>query len=197
MKGGVTVKLSGFKELDAALANLPKSAAKATLLRALAKAAQPIADAAKANAPVLTGELRDSIVVSTKLKNTIGKREFHEVMKAGGTRKEAGAAFHAARSTSQGKSFAVIFVGPTVATNKGDAIKRYAQEFGSVNHAPHPYLRPAWDSEAMPALGIIRRELANEIISAAKRIGKSKRPSYTQEIKNSAAIAALMAHEVG
>ena len=193
---GVTVKMSGFKELDAALANLPKAAARATMLRALAKTAQPIADAAQANAPVLTGELRDSIVVSTKLKNSIGKREFHEVMKAGGTRKEAGAAMRAARSTLQGQSFAVIFVGPTVAKSKRAGIKRYAQEFGTVNMAPNPYMRPAWDAEAMPALGIIKRELAAEIIATAKRIGKSKRASYTQEIKNSAAIAALMAHEV-
>lgn len=193
----ITMKVSGFKELDAALAQLPKAAAKATLLRALSKAAQPIADHAQAKAPVLTGELRDSIVVSTRLANSVGKREFHEVMKAGGTRKEAGAALRAARGTLQGASFAVVYVGPTQARSKADGIKRHAQEFGTVNHPPHPYMRPAWDAEQGVALDIIRRELGNEIIQTARRIGRSKRASYTSEIKNSAAIAALLAHEVG
>lgn len=193
----VTIKMSGFKELDQALAQLPKAAAKATMMRALTKAAQPIADAAQANAPVLSGELRDSIVVSSRLTNSVGKREFHEVMKAGGTRKEAGQAMRAARSTLQGQSFAVVFVGPSKAKSRRDGIKRYAQEFGTVHHAPNPYMRPAWDSESRTSLDIIRSELGKEIIATARRIGKSRRASYTTEIKNSAAIAALMAHEVG
>lgn len=192
----VSVKVSGFRELDRALALLPKAAAKATLIRTLKKAAQPMADHASALAPVDTGELRSSIIVSSKLANNIGKREFHEVMKAGGTRKEAGKAMHLARSTAQGQSFAVVYMGPSQAKSKRDGIKRMAQEFGTIRHAPNPYMRPAWEAKKMSSLEIIRRELAQEIMNTARRIGVSKRASYTAEIKASASTAAMLASEV-
>ena len=186
---------TGFKELDAALANLPKAAAKRTLQRTLLKAGQPIADAAQANAPVETGELRDSIKVGTRIGNNVGKAEFAAVMKAGGTKGEAVAALRGARRAADGGTFAVAFVGPEKAKNKRDAVKRIVQEFGSVKLPPQPYLRPAWDAEKRTALDICRRELANEIITTAKRLAKSKR--HSAEVKLSASVAAMMAHEAG
>lgn len=186
---------TGFKDLDTALAQLPKAAAKRTLQRTLAKAAQPIADAAQANAPVDTGELRDSIKVGTRISNKIGKAEFAEVMRGGGTHGEAVAAMRSARREANGGSFAVAFVGPEKAKSKKNAIKRIVLEFGSVKLPPHPYMRPAWDAQKMNALNICKAELAGEIITTAKRLAKSKRQSA--EAKFSASIAALMAHEAG
>lgn len=186
---------TGFKELDTALALLPKAAAKRTLQRTLLKAGQPIADAAQAGAPVDTGELRDSIKVGTRIGNNVGKAEFHAVMKGGGSKGDALAAMRNARRDANGGTFAVVFVGPEKAKTKRAAVKRIVQEFGSVRQAPQPYLRPAWDAEKMNALSICRNELAGEIIATAKRLGKSKRQSAA--VKDSASVAALMAHELG
>lgn len=192
----MTVKLSGFRELEKALEQLPKAAAKSTLVRTLKKAAQPMADHAAALAPVDTGELSGSIMVGTKISSKVGAKEFHEVMKAGGTRKEAGKARHAARA-GNADTFAVVYMGPSQAKSKRAGIKRMAQEFGTVNHAPHPYMRPAWEAGKMKALEDIRRDLASEIMITAKKIGTSKRASYTDAVKYRASIAALLAHEVG
>lgn len=186
---------TGFKELDAALALLPKAAAKRTLQRTLVKAAQPIADAAQANAPVDTGGLRESIKVGTRIGNNVGKAEFADVLRGGGTKGQAVAAMRDARRNAAGGTFAVAFVGPEKAKTKRAAIKAIVQEFGSVKQAPQPYLRPAWEAEKRAALAICQRELAGEIIATAKRIAKSKRQSAG--VKDSASIAALMAHEAG
>lgn len=59
----VTFKVSGLKELDQALAELPAAYAKNIMRKAWETAAQPLVDDIKAAAPVATGVLRDSIKV--------------------------------------------------------------------------------------------------------------------------------------
>lgn len=187
------VKLSGFAELDRALGELPKSSAKSTMLAALRKAGQPIADSASANAPRDTGELSKSVVVSSRLANNIGKKEFADVMRGGGTKKDAASALRSARRGTAGESTAVVFIGPTKATSKSAAIKRIVQEFGSVKQPGTPYMRPAWDSQKGVALSLIKRELAESIIKTARRLGKGKR--YSTDVKYRASLAALIANE--
>jgi HK97 gp10 family phage protein len=189
----ITVQVSGLKDLDRALGELPKSVAKATLVRTLKKAGEPIAQAARAAAPIDDGTLRDSIVVSARLKNKVGMAEFGAAMKAGLGVGAARAALRDARRAAGGGSFAEMYVGPSM----GKGVLRYAhlQEFGTSNHAAHPFMRPAWDSEKDAALSIIRRELGNEIMAAARRVGRSKR--YGADIKYRASMAALMAYEIG
>ena len=63
----ITVSTSGFRELDKALAELPKATARNVLHRTLSKAGQPIADEASRLAPVDTGKLAGRIAVSTRL----------------------------------------------------------------------------------------------------------------------------------
>jgi HK97 gp10 family phage protein len=43
------------------------------------------------------------------------------------------------------------------------------QEHGTVHHGPQPFMRPAWDSSAIPALNEIKETLADEIKKTAKR----------------------------
>lgn len=191
----ISVQVSGLKDLERALGELPKSVAKATLVRTLKKAGEPIAQAARAAAPVDDGTLRDSIAVSARLKNRVGMAEFSAVMRQSRGMNIAGArqALRDARRAAGGGSFAEMYVGPSL----GKGVLRYAhlQEFGTSKHAAHPFMRPAWDSEKDNALQIIRRELGNEIIAAARRIGRSKR--YGADIKYRASMAALMAYEIG
>ena len=75
----MTVKLSGFAELEKKLDQLTKAAGKGVLRRALKKAAMPIADAANDFAPVgATGGYAQSFSYSTKL--TKRQRGLHRKM---------------------------------------------------------------------------------------------------------------------
>lgn len=60
----VTFKVQGLRELDKALAELPKAYAKNILRKAFETASEPLVLDIKANTPVRTGQLRDSIEVS-------------------------------------------------------------------------------------------------------------------------------------
>lgn len=167
------VHVHGLKELDARLGQLTKATARNVLRRVLVKAGQPIADAAKAIVHRDTGELHDSITVSSRIKNTTGNAEYNAVMRDGGTKEEAGAALREARAASRGTgSFAEVQVGPAQARTKQDAIKRIVEEFGSVDRPPHPYMRPAWEAKKGEALNVIKRELGGEIDKAVARIAK-------------------------
>ena len=187
---GVVVQVSGLKELDLALGQLPKATAKNVLKRTLEKACAPIVDEAKQLAPVRTGALRDSIVASTKNKNNVGNAEYAAAMRDGLGKEAAGAALRQARHDAKGEgSFVEMFVGPA----RGKGVIRYAHivEFGSINDSPHPYMRPAWDARKDEALSLIKGELAEQIILAARRVGRSKKQSL--EAKYSASIAAMYA----
>jgi HK97 gp10 family phage protein len=187
--------MSGFRELDKALAQLPKATARNVLRRTLIKAGEPIAEEARLLAPVDSGDLRESIQVSTRVKNKVGRAEFSAALRAGLGKQAAVSALRTARREAKGEaSFAEAVIGPA----RGKGVIRYAHlvEFGGVhNRPPKPFMRPAWDTRQRQALDIIRRELGNEIISAARRLGRSKKQSV--EVKYRASIAAMMAAEVG
>lgn len=191
----VTVSVAGLRELDRALGYLPKATARNVLVRTLNKAAQPIVDEAKRLAPVgKTGNLSDSITASSRVKNKTGAAEYSAAMRAGLGKAAARSALIAARRANRGQgSFAQMFVGPA----RGKGVIRYAHivEFGSVDTSPQPYMRPAWDGNKDKALEIIKAELGNEIIKAARRVGRSKK--QTLAAKQSASMAALFAYEAG
>ena len=63
----VSFKVEGFRDLEKALMELPKATAKAAVRRILKKAAKPIADAGRANAPEREGGLKESYGVGTRL----------------------------------------------------------------------------------------------------------------------------------
>lgn len=185
-----SVHISGFKELDRALEELPKSTSRNVLKRTLIKAGEPIAEEARRLVPVDQGVLRDSIEVSARVKNKVGNAEFSAAMRAGLGKKAAASALRSARRAAKGQgSFAEAYVGPT----RGKGVIQYAHlvEFGSVNNQPpRPFMRPAWDAKQSQALSIIRAELGNEILAAARRIGRSKKQSV--EVKYRASVAAMI-----
>jgi len=169
------VSVSGFRELDKALGELPKAVARNVLRRVLTKAAQPVADMASSLAPKDKGELSSSVKVGTKTGNKTGKAEYAAAMKAGLGKGEALKALRSARRGAAGRGFfAEAFVGPTKAKSKKDAIKRIVQEFGSVNQPGQPYLRPAWDAQKHAVLERIKAGLGPEITKTAKRLAKRR-----------------------
>lgn len=159
-----TVKLEGLAELKRALEELPKATARAVQQRVLLKRAQPLVAAAKAKAPVDTGHLRDSIQATTKRPRghkTAAARAFASVRGQGGSIAQARAAAKAAGSTP-----VEVFVGPDRAPQGS------LQEFGTKNHPPHPYMRPAWDQEGKRMLDGIAADMWAEIRKSAERIAK-------------------------
>lgn len=192
MKPLMSVSVSGLSDLDRALGNLSKATARNVLRRTLTKAAEPIRDEAKRLAPVKTGKLRDSIMISARVKNKVGNAEYSAAMRAGLGKDAARSALLAARKAGKGAgSFAEVYVGPA----RGAGVIRYAHivEFGSVDTAMQPYMRPAWDATKNQALSLIKGELASQIMVAARRVGRSKRA--TADMKYRASMAALLAHE--
>ena len=140
MSRPVKFKIEGLREIDAALGELPKATAKAVLRRVGKAALVPMADAAEANAPFLTGHLRDSISVGQKL-----------------TRRQA-----RLNRQRDDKDFVEIFMGPSDAA-------AVPQEFGTVNDSPQPFMRPAFASEARPTIDRIAQGLRPEIDKAVAR----------------------------
>ena len=143
MARSVTVKIEGLRELDAALGELPKSTAKAALRKVLKDAAEPVAAAARRNAPHDEYHLHESIDVSTKLSRR--QRGLHK--------KETSPAFQE------------MFVG----TNNPAGTQ---QEFGNSRHQPQPFMRPAWDGTKAGVLEHISNALWLEISKAAARVAR-------------------------
>lgn len=146
----VTIRTEGFKELNDALDELTKGVGKGVLRRSLLKAAQPMAELAKSMAPddPATGgfDLKSSITAGTKL----SKRQ------AGQHRKM----FRDDRASVE------VFVGA------GPLPQAHLQEFGTVHHAPQPFMRPAWDQDQVPLLGRLGKEMADEM---EKAVGRARR----------------------
>ena len=133
----VTFTTQGLADLDRALTELPKRTARGALQRAAVKALEPMAEAARRNAPVRFGDLRESITISTQKPHgyeDAGKAAFAGTMAAGGTRQQARSALIEANKGGAAP-FAQAFMGP------GRHPQAMQQEFGNVNHAPHASLR--------------------------------------------------------
>ncbi|MGH6862466.1 MAG: HK97-gp10 family putative phage morphogenesis protein [Phyllobacterium sp.] len=139
------VQIEGLKELDKALGELPKATAKATLRRVLKDAGEPIARAARQNAPTLTFHLNESVDVSTTLSRR--QRSLHK--------------------SEGGQAFQEMFVG----TNDPAGMQ---QEFGNERHGAQPFMRPAWDEKQGAALEVIVNQLWTEIQTSAKRLARKR-----------------------
>jgi len=160
------VKVEGLKEIQAALQELPKATAKNIMKRVLLKRAEPIVQAAKQNVPVLSGELRDSIVASTKSTGgSAGKKAFAQAMASGATSKQAGAAAREANRATSGSIF--VYIGPSKLGYYG-----MFQEFGTKDIPPQPWLRPAWDQNKDGVLTGIASDMWVEIEKAVERRAK-------------------------
>ena len=167
----VTMKLEGFAELDLQLEKLSKSAGKGVLRRSLKKAAEPMAEIARALAPddPSSGgfDLRKSIKVGTRLSRS-QKRAHRKMFR-------------------NDKASVEMFVG---AGPLGQAIYT---EFGTapfINGGHYagtqnpgiraqPYMRPAFESDKMAMLERLKSELWSElkksIIRADRKAARAAR----------------------
>lgn len=135
----VTVRLEGFAELERELERLGREATqKASLRRALRKSAEPMAAIAQSMAPRGdTNTLARSVAVSTKLSKR--QQGLHRRM------------FRNDRAAVE------MFVGA------GPLAAAHTQEFGTINHGPQPFLRPAWDQDRNAMLDRLKAEIWADI----------------------------------
>lgn len=152
-KGGITVEVEGLKDLERALDDLQRPAAKALIRRSLMKAAKTFAEHAQDFAPDGdTGDLGDSIQASTKL--TKRQQFLHR------------------RFAGDSRSSVEVFVGPVYQDQKYGAFYGHLQEFGTAHHAAQPFMRPAWISgrdQILKDLSRIMREEIKKAIARAER----------------------------
>lgn len=141
--------VEGVEETLALLGEFPKAIGRATLRRALVKAAQPVAVAARSYAPddPETGapDLKSSIDVTTQLIRRHRRTKVDEVE---------------------------VHIGPT--SVPGRAVLNYAaiQEYGSYKQTARPFMRPAWDRTKGLVEILLAKELAVEFEKAARRLDR-------------------------
>lgn len=160
-------KIEGLADLDGTLGRLiaetSSATAKNTLRRALTKAAQPVADRAKQLVAVDSGGLRDSIKVSGRLANPVGKSEFHAAMKAGLGKGAAVSAMRDARRAADRGSTIEVYIGP------GQQPHAHLIEFGTARSPAQPYLRPAWEETREQVLADIKSQVEAEMDRSIQR----------------------------
>ena len=154
MAQATVVRLTGFRELERALEQLPKATGKNVLRRVAKGALEPMADMAAARAPHRTGRLSFSIAVSEKRTRRVKPS----------TTRYINGGFRASPSTGIDMA-----MGP--ASGFGAALT-YASfdEFGTVDTPAFAYMRSAWDSGAMNALQRVQFTLGKEIEKAARKV---------------------------
>lgn len=139
-------KISGFEGVDRALRELKKPTAKAVVRRVLKGALEPIAEMARALAPVDEGDLRDSIGVSSTLIKGARRNE--------------------PRSSAEEKATRVTVYAGTADRNG------VPREFGSSRSEAHPFLRPAWEGGKERALAAVQERMGAELRKAIDRAAK-------------------------
>lgn len=144
-----TVQTTGFRELEQAMSQLEsRYARRGSGRNALRVAAEPIKERARSFAPDDPAtqkpfDLTESIEHSTR-------------QKSGPQRRYRRLPDHVIE----------VHVGPT----KEGYPQAIPQEMGTVHHAAHPFMRPAWDLEGgRKALGRISSALSDEIVGAVKK----------------------------
>lgn len=156
-------KITGLRELDAALGQFTKATQRRVLERVLKETARPIEDRAKNLAPVRTGNLKRSIK-TVVVKSNAGKTAFAQAMRSGSTREEAGIIARAANKAAAGQGMAA-----TVRV-QATAPHSILLEFGTLKMPAHPFMGPAFRSAK--SIDTMRNLLRVEIDKTAKRVAK-------------------------
>lgn len=143
----VSTKLSGFKELDKTLGQLPKATSKRILRNIGIDALQPIVSLMRSYAPRDTDALYKSITAGTNL-----SRNQKRYGGFNGGRKDP--------------NIVVVYAGP------GALAQAIVQEIGTAHHTPSPYVSPAWEAGKNKSLNIVASKLGDVVNKAAAKAAK-------------------------
>lgn len=165
MSKTITIDLEGFKELEELFLFVPDDIAKRVGMNVLKKAAKPVLDQAKANVPVKSGGLRDSLAIAgvKRLKKPVVK-----VIARRGKGFQGHHAFLVELGTKPGirevrEDGNFVF--------KGKLIK----EIDHPGTQKQPFLRPALLDKTNEALKIILEGITSELQKQLKRAMKRKK----------------------
>ncbi len=154
MAKGVRVSIEGLREVDAALGQLGKATGRNVMRRVAVARLEPMAEEARRLAPddPNTGgrDLHKSIAVSTRTQKANFSRAANKAARAGKAEVEA-------------------HMGPAGVGVIGAPPQGTWQEFGTKNHPPQPFMRPAWDAGKDKLLDGIKDDLWQAIEKAAAR----------------------------
>lgn len=143
-------QITGLRELDALLQQLPRAMSNTVTRNALRKAGEPTRALAEENAPVEAGGLKESMQISSQLNRN--QRRGRQRIKHG----------------------AEVFVGstsPLAHLVEFGTAERFRKGGASTGVMPaKPFLTQAWDSTKHEALAILGKELWAELRKAAKRL---------------------------
>lgn len=142
--------VQGFKELAAALKQLPKNVARKHLRGATAKGATVIRKKARELAPVDTGEMRKDILVKRERSEGDHVAKYSVFVRSGKKSRLAGA-----KRDMHKDSFYWKFL-----------------EFGTAKMAARPFMRPAYEAEKEAAVDAIGAELDKRIQKEATDLGR-------------------------
>lgn len=149
-----TVKLTGMRELERNLAQLPKAVARRNALRALREGGEPMARMARQLAPVGDDP------------KWIGDGANRRLVEPGNMRESISVSATLARS-QRGDRGAVapveMYIGP------GQHPEAITQEFGTWFHPAQPFMRPAWEATKMTVLTHVGALLWHYIMRAVAR----------------------------
>ena len=143
----VTIKTTGFREIEKAFSELGAAASKRLAVRALKKVAAPIRDKAKRLAPKDEQDLEKSIEIGTRTVRSVARPD---------------------------KDEARVYVGIDESQDRRLHIYASIEEFGNSSHPAQPYFRPAWNTEGRAAIDRIKPILWEDIERTAKRQAKKK-----------------------
>ena len=146
-RGTIRVKITGFRELERALAEeLPKATAKSVLRRTAIRSMERIRTGMAERAPRDTGDLAEHMKTKpVKAKRVPGSKRYA---------KQNGVSYN---------------TGPVGRQEGGNPAW---QEFGTEKMPAHPYARPTADAEGENVIAEVRDELARQIDGAKKRIAR-------------------------
>jgi HK97 gp10 family phage protein len=147
------IRVEGLRELQDALMEVSRATAKNIMARSLKQAGEPVRAAAESLAPVATGTLQESIGTGTKL----SRRQ---------------------KSRFRKQSAVEVYIGVTNSLPQG-----HLQEFGTVDHGPQPFMRPAWDANKTRVLDSIKELTWAEIAKTAERVAKRKAKAAAKAAK--------------
>lgn len=154
------IQITGLAELNALLQTLPEKVEGRILRQALRAGQKVILEAAKANVPVQSGELRDSL----KIKTSMRKGKASATLVAGSKRAyyahmvEFGTAKHFIKP-KKAKSLFFAGLARKVIDHPGARAK--------------PFLRPAFDAAAPQALTAVREYIATRLPREIERANRS------------------------
>lgn len=139
--------VTGLRDLERVLLNLPRSTAKGVVRRAMRKSAEPLRERAARLAPdnpyTPPLDLNTSIAIGNSYRG--GGR--------GGARRE-------------GPREVTIYIGPT----REGYPQAIMMEFGTFKDRPQPYMRPAWEDEQMPMLERFADLMGSELDKTIARV---------------------------